>query len=166
MPNHWSYSALRQYVECTLRYFFQRVLALPVTSTASNLVGGSSVHAALAEYHKTVQQEQPTDIGKLHRIVLETWNDREAGKITFKAGETKEDGIAKAITIVDAYLREPPPENIVGIEQELYATVTNSRGEMLATPLMTILDLVTEIDEGITVTEFKTSARTYSDFET
>lgn len=167
MPSHWSYSSIRQYLECPLRYFFQRVLALPITSTASNLIGGSAVHAALAEYHRTVQQDLPTDRDKLHRIILDEWNDRGGtGTITYKPGDTKEDGIAKAVSIIEAYLREPPPENIIGIEQELYATVTNSRGEMLPTPLMTILDLVSEIDEGITVTEFKTSARTYSDFET
>jgi putative RecB family exonuclease len=167
MPSHhWSYSALRQYLECPLRYFFQRILNLPQASQAANLVVGSSVHAALAEYHRSIQQEEATDTGKLHRIVAKTWNERnETATISFKPGETKEDGIARAVSLLETYLKEPPPENIVGIEQELYATVTNSRGEMLPTPLMAVLDLVSEIDDGITVTEFKTSARTYSDFE-
>jgi CRISPR/Cas system-associated exonuclease Cas4 (RecB family) len=167
MPPHWSYSALHQYLECPLRYFFQRVLDLPVTSQPSSLVSGSSVHAALAEYHRTVKQGLPADRGKLHGIIIDTWNDRQAAStVTYKLGESKADDIAKAVALVEAYLRESPPENIVGIEQQLIATVSNSRGEMLSTPLMTVIDLVTAIDEGIAVTEFKTRARSYSDFET
>src|SRR5438445_431557 len=113
-PHHWSYSALRQYLECPLRYFFQRVLALPGTSQPSNLVAGSAVHAALAEYHRSVQHEEATDAGKLHRIIADSWDERGGtGTITYKPGETKADGIAKAVSLVEAYLREPPPDNIV-----------------------------------------------------
>ena len=49
---HWSYSALRQYLDCPLRFFFQRVLALPEKSVSVNLVAGSAVHAALADYYE------------------------------------------------------------------------------------------------------------------
>src|SRR5438105_12394677 len=70
---HWSYSAISQYLSCPLRFFFQRVQRLPQMSVGSSLVLGSSVHAALAEYHRTVQQDEPTDTAKLHQIIADTW---------------------------------------------------------------------------------------------
>jgi len=163
---HWSYSALRQYLECPLRFFFQRILALPEKSQPVNLVAGSAVHAALAAYHRSIQMNEPADPAKLHRIITETWAEREQkSPVVYKGEDTREDGIAKSVALIETYLKEPPPQNIIGIEHEVMASVANSRGEYLATPLMAVLDLITETKEEITVHEFKTSSRTFSEFE-
>lgn len=163
---HWSYSAISQYLSCPLRYFFQRVQRLPQTSVGSSLVLGSSVHAALAEYHRTVQQDESTDAGKLHRIITETWTKRESETpITFRDGESQSDLVALSITLLELYLKEPPPEHIIGIEQEILAPLHNSRGEILETPLLAVADLITEGNEQLTVHEFKTSGRAYSGME-
>jgi RecB family exonuclease len=53
---HWSYSQISQYLRCPLQYYFQRILKLPEPWVSSNLVLGSAVHAALAEYHMGVEQ--------------------------------------------------------------------------------------------------------------
>jgi ATP-dependent helicase/DNAse subunit B len=67
---HWSYSAISQFLSCPLRFYFQRVIRLPQRSVGSSLVLGSSVHAALAEYHRTVRQDELTDTAKLCRTEL------------------------------------------------------------------------------------------------
>ena len=93
--HHWSYSALRQYLECPLRFFFQRILAMPERSVSANLLLGSSVHAALAEYHGNLLRGDVTEAGNLHRIITDTWAEREEqGTVNYKDGETKDDGIA------------------------------------------------------------------------
>ena len=57
------------------------------------------------------------------------------------------------------------PEHIIAIEQEIIAPIHNSQGEYLETPLVAIADLITEGNEELTVREFKTSGRAYSEME-
>lgn len=164
---HWSYSSIQQFLGCPLRFFFQRILGLPQPTVSSSLVLGSSVHAVLAEYHRTVQQDLPTDTAKLHDVFLDTWNHREKElRVSYRDGEKRDECIAQGIALIEVYLGEPPPQGIVGIEEEIIAPVHNSHGEYLETPLVAILDLITEANEEITVGEFKTSGRAYSEMET
>lgn len=163
---HWSYSSLQQYLSCPLKFFFQRVLGLPQATVSSNLVLGSSVHAALAEYHRTVQQDLPTNTAKLHDVFIETWEKREKElQVTFRDGEGRQENIDQGIALVEIYLKEPPPQEIIGIEEEIIAPIHNSQGEYLETPLLAILDLITEENEEINIYEFKTSGRAYSEME-
>jgi putative RecB family exonuclease len=163
---HWSYSAISQYLSCPLRFYFQRVLRLPQPSVSSSLVLGSAVHAALAEYHRTVQQDEPTDLAKLRRVFTDFWGSRESGKrVSYRAGENQADLMAQGIALLEVYLKEPPPQNIISIEKEILAPIHNSTGQYLETPLLAIADLITEGNEELTVREFKTSGRAYSEME-
>ncbi|HWG41281.1 MAG TPA: PD-(D/E)XK nuclease family protein, partial [Gemmataceae bacterium] len=67
--------------------------------------------------------------------------------------------------LIETYLQEPPPQNIIGIEHEIIAPIHNSRGEYLERPLLSVADLITESNEELTVQEFKTSGRAYSEME-
>lgn len=163
---HWSYSAISQFQSCPLRFYFQRILKLPQPSVSGSLVLGSSVHKVLAEYHRTVQEDEPTDVAGLHKILAKSWDERDGEvRIVFRSGEDREELIAQGIALIEAYLQEPPPQNIIGIEQEILAPIHNSRGEYLETPLLAVLDLITEGHEELTVCEFKTSGRSYSEME-
>jgi CRISPR/Cas system-associated exonuclease Cas4 (RecB family) len=163
---HWSYSSISQYLACPLRFYFQRVLCLPQSSISCSLVLGSSVHAALAEYHRKIQKNEPSRVENLHRTFSDAWSTREnQALITFKEGESSKDAFDQGIAFVEMYLKEPPPENIIAIEQEIVSPLQNSRGDYLETPLVAILDLMTANDEGMKIREFKTSARAYSETE-
>lgn len=163
---HWSYSAISQFLSCPLRFYFQRVLRLPQKSVGSSLVLGSAVHAALAEYHQTVKDDEPTDSSKLQKVITDSWNRRENEvRISYRSSENKDDLIAQGIALIEIYLQEAPPQNIIGIEHEIVAPIHNSRGEFLETPLLAIADLITEDNEEVTVREFKTSGRAYSEME-
>lgn len=160
---HWSYSALSQYLVCPLRFYFQRVLGLPQHTVGSSLVLGSAVHVALAAYHRTVQQDEPTDTDKLHHVFTEAWHRREnETRVLYRDGENRADLLAQGIALIEVYLEEPPPQNIVGIEQEIIAPMRNSRGEYLETPLVAVVDVITEDNEEWTVHEYKTSGRAFS----
>ena len=63
------------------------------------------------------------------------------------------------------YLEEPPPENIIAVEQSFISPVRNSRGEYLETPIVAIADLITDDEHSLKVNEFKTSGRAYSQME-
>lgn len=163
---HWSYSSINQYLTCPLRFYFQRVLCLPQPTISSNLVLGSAVHATLAEYHRSIQLGETLPFARLHQIFDSSWTSREnQTRLVFKDGENQQDLFDQGIALVELYLKEPPPENIVCVEQEIVSPVQNSRGQYLETPIVAIADLITREPEKLKVREFKTSARAYSETE-
>ena len=163
---HWSYSAITQYLRCPLQYFFQRVLGLPSHSIGTGLALGSAVHAGLAEYHRRLQQQESIDTEAILKSFHECWNEKELNEtILYRDGETREDSIDQGVHLLELYFKEPPPEGIVAIEQRILVPLYNSQGEYLETPLVAVTDLITEKDEELTVREFKTSGRAYSQSE-
>lgn len=163
---HWSFSSLNQYLRCPLQFYFQRVLGLPQPTISSGLVLGSAVHSALEEYHRGLQEHRTLSPDHLHRTFLAAWNIREGeAEINFKAGETRSDAIDQGIALIQTYLEEPPPENIVVVEQEFISPVRNSHGEYLETPIVAIADLITDDEQALKVNEIKTSGRAYSQME-
>jgi putative RecB family exonuclease len=163
---HWSYSSISQFLICPLRFYFQRIMRLPQPTVGSGLLLGSAVHHALAEYHRGLQAGKPVPKDQLHRAVVEGWRQRDSqARVIFKNGDSRDDSIALGITLIEMYLSEPPPENILQVEQEIIAPMHNSQGEYLETPLVAIVDMITCVDKGLKVHEFKTSGRAYSDIE-
>ena len=163
---HWSYSAISQYLRCPLQYFFQRILSLPSRSISCGLVMGSSVHAGLAEYHRRVKDQEEIEKEAIFKVFYDCWDEKESHeKILFRDGDNRDDSIGQGINLLETYLQEPPPEKIVAIEQRFLAPLCNSQGEYLETPLVAITDLIKSTDRGLTVEEFKTSGRAYSESE-
>ncbi len=162
---HWSYSSISQYLTCPLRYYFQRIRCLPQPTVSSGLVLGSAVHAALAEYHKGIQNGTGSRRDEIQRAYSESWNERDNSVIAYKDSESRQDLFDQGMALVDLYLKEPPPERIVAVEQPMMAPVKTSRGEYLETPLLAVADLIVAADDGLVVREFKTSARAYASGE-
>jgi len=162
---HWSYSAISQYQRCPLQYYFERVLRLPRRSASDALVMGASVHAALADYHHKIQAHETFTT----ESVLETFHaqwDRQAGELGVVATSGKSIGDARdlGVALVEAYLKEPAPTNILAVEQPVLAPIANSRGEYLERPLLVVPDLITrEADGTLKVGEIKTAGRSYSE---
>lgn len=163
---HWSFSAINQYLRCPLQYCFERVLKLPQPSVSSGLVLGSAIHAALADYHLNLQRRTPTTIDKLQRVLLAYWTLQEAERpIQYKAGENRVVQLATGVSLLETYLKEPPPEGIIGVEQRLLVPLINSSGEYLETPLAAVVDLLIRDERQLKVREFKTSGRAYGEME-
>lgn len=160
---HWSYSSISQYLRCPLQYFFQRVLGLPCRTISSGLALGSAVHAALAEYHRRLKNRDEIESGAVLKVFQDDWAEKEANEtILFRDGDTREDSIAQGTHLLEIYLREPPLEGIVAVEERLLVPLYNSQGEYLENPLIAIADLITDAEQVLTVREFKTSGRAYS----
>jgi putative RecB family exonuclease len=162
---HWSYSSITQYLTCPLRYYFQRIICLPQPTVGSGLVLGSAVHAALAEYHTSLHENRPPDRAQIEKAYHAGWRRDDGTEVAFKDGESREDLVAQGWALVELYLREPPPDRIVAVEKEIISPVHTSRGEYLETPLLAVADLIVATDDGLTVREFKTAARAYSESE-
>jgi CRISPR/Cas system-associated exonuclease Cas4 (RecB family) len=163
---HWSYSSINQYLRCPLQFYFQRILRLPQPTVGVGLVLGSSVHAALELYHRSLQKRKSVKIDQLHRAFLDAWQAREKNSdVEYRKRESRDDCIAQGIGLVEIYLKEPPPEDIVSVEQQMIFPIHNSRGEILETPMVAIVDLLTRDDDGLAITELKTSGRAYGGLE-
>jgi putative RecB family exonuclease len=158
---HWSYSQLNGYLRCPLQFFFERVLKLPRQFIPSNMALGSAVHSALADYHQHLQLHQPLPERRLQQTFLSAWGQGESQQpIQFKDGETRDDAIAQGVALLETYLQEPPPENILAVEQAMVVPLHTSSGEFLDKPLVAVVDLLHRAENALVVSEFKTSGRT------
>lgn len=163
---HWSYSAISQYLRCPLQFYFQRVLGLPSRTINSGMALGSAVHVGLAEYHRRLLTRQPVDPESVTKAFREAWRERETEEsIQFRDGDTAEDCVAQGVHLLELYLQEPPPEQIVAVEKRFMAPLHNSQGEYLEAPLVAVTDLITTVGDTLQVQEFKTSGRAYSEAE-
>lgn len=161
---HWSYSQVAQYLRCPLQYYFERILKLPKSSVGTSLALGSAVHAALADYHRQLQADQTPLADRLHQTFRQAWDGIETEKsLQYRPGEVRNDLIDKGIALVELYVSQPPPANIVAIEEELMVPIFNSRGELLEKPLLAVVDLMTRESNGLLVRDFKTSSRKYGE---
>ena len=162
---YWSISKINQYLRCPLQFYFQRVLRLPQPTVGSGLVYGSAIHNGLAYIHQQMINSAEIDLKLLEQEFSETWNDYEQTKIRYKANESKKSLTEKGLSTLQLYLAAPVRSKIVGVEQGVIVPLMNSQGEYIETPMMAIIDLVTSTDGRMTIHEFKTSARQYSQLE-
>lgn len=162
----WSYSQLSTYLKCPLQHFFRYVLCLPERTTSSALALGSAVHQALAIYHRSVQQGEPVPAAAVQAAFRQAWQDRRNNElIVFQHGD-EQNVIDQGMALLDVYLRQEPPPNILAVEHELVTPLVNSQGEILDRPLIAVIDLIhRNDDQDLTVTDIKTSGRAYSDME-
>ena len=161
---HWSYSQLAQYLRCPLQYFFERIAKLPRPFVPSGMALGSAVHHALAVYHRQLLLGTLPSSQEIQAEFLNAWNSTETNRpVQYGNGEKKSALLEQGAALIAAYVDESPPQNILAIEEPLMVPIHNSHGEFLEKPLLAIVDLMTREPDGLVVTDFKTSARRYSE---
>ncbi len=164
---HWSYSQISQFLRCPLQYYFERILKLERPFIPAAMALGSAVHEGLAEYHRHLQVNEPVPADLVQETFLNAWQASEDRQpVQFREKDTKDELLAQGIGLLELYLQEPPPQNIVAIEEPMLVPLFTSSGECLEKPLMAVLDLLNRDDHGLVVNEYKTSGRRYSELET
>jgi CRISPR/Cas system-associated exonuclease Cas4 (RecB family) len=162
---HWSYSSISQFLRCPLQFYFERVVGLPRRSASDAQVLGSSVHAALALYHRRLQAGEQVPPGPILEAFHGAW-DSLAGEVGVipTGGKSLDDSRALGASLLEVYLKEPALEGILAVEQPVLAPVANSRGEYLERPLLVIPDLIVRDGDGtLKVNEIKTAGRSFSE---
>jgi putative RecB family exonuclease len=164
---HWSYSSVSQYLRCPLQFFFERVQQLPRKSVSDALILGSALHSALAKYHQTLQAGELVQPDQIQSAYLAAWDEQASrGPVVASGDKSVEDSRSVGIALVDVYLKEPPPENIVAVERPMLSPIANSQGDYLEMPILVMADLITRKADGtLRIGELKTSGRAYSDSE-
>lgn len=163
---HWSYSSISQFLKCPLQFYFERLLHLPRRATSDAQVLGSSIHAALAHYHRSLQVGQTIPSHQIHEAFLSDWAERtDQSGVTYDK-RSPEENVDLGIALIDTYLLEPVPQQIMAVEAPILTPITNSRGEILEKPLLVVIDLITRPEDGQPViTELKTTSRSFSESE-
>jgi putative RecB family exonuclease len=131
------------------------------------MVLGSAVHEGLADYHRHLQASEQIPAGRIQETFLNTWTEQENRQpIQFRDKDTRDEVLAQGVALLELYLQEPPPQNIVAVEQAMMVPLFTSSGECLEKPLMAVLDLLHRDEHGLVVDEFKTSGRRFGESET
>lgn len=154
-------------MRCPLQFYFERVAKLSRPFAASGMVLGSAVHEGLAIYHRQLQVHLEPASTVIKEQFVNAWDAAEAERpIQYRDGEKRGDLLEQGVALLETYMAEAPPQNILAVEEPMTVPLHNSTGEFLEKPLIAIVDLLSrEERSGLTVTEFKTSGRRYNEFE-
>ena len=150
-----SASRLKGYLTCPLRFYFEKVLAIPKpTSAAAHL--GKAVHASLASYHTRIWRGEEASADTIAGgFGTEFTKLEEAQPVKWSEPTDRSDAIASGERLVRAYIADesarvqPKP---IGVEVSLDGDIPG-----VPIPLLGIADLVRE---GNRLTDFKTTAAT------
>jgi CRISPR/Cas system-associated exonuclease Cas4 (RecB family) len=127
---------------------------------------GSAIHQGLARYHEELQLGGNLAVGQIHDTFVAAWEASEEERpIQYRKGESKAGLVEMGIRLLETYLQEPPPENILAIEASMMVPLWTSQGQPLEKPLVAVVDLLCDGNEALKLTEFKTSKRKYGSFE-
>lgn len=141
----WSASSVESFRGCPLRYWWEKVEGWRGPSTVP-LAVGRAVHAALEDLLSLPPEGRSPDRA---REFLEAAIEREAAEPGLDASAVAEG----ARTAMDAYwsTEDPTAIDVVGVEHELDT-------ELRGLPFGGYVDLISEVDVGRRVTDYKTGA--------
>lgn len=152
--DHLSPSGIKDYLGCSLRFYFKRVLKLPEPASQA-LHLGKSVHAAIQAFWLAKWRGGDTDTETISKAFLVAFNALlEADGVQYTEGERKK-SIVKGDAVVRAYLdsdHAKSDERPVGVEVRLEEHLGS-----IPSPLLGYIDLVRP---GNVVVDFKTCAST------
>src|SRR5271163_956796 len=86
--DHISFSAIRTYRECPLRYYFKYVAGLPEPTIAATLLFGQALHHALQfHFEQLLSGNLTPDLDLLLAAFWDGWRPKEGQQIVFGTQE-------------------------------------------------------------------------------
>jgi putative RecB family exonuclease len=160
-------SRLNCWIACPLKFKLRYIDGLRTPTTPSLFVG-KVVHAALEAYYRHRQLGITLDVAELTRRILGSWGPAvDADEMTFASTAEEQALQGQSVNLVGAYLTYAPKDEIpraveVTLESPLVDPMT---GEDLGIPLLGVVDLILDAEEGPVITDFKTSSRSSEPLE-
>jgi putative RecB family exonuclease len=156
-----SFSAIRTYQTCPLKYFFKYVTGLPEESVASALIFGTAIHRALEHYFRDLQiGNAPPSLGALYEEYRVGWIDRGESPIRFGQEETRQDLDRTAQRMLQAFVDSnsaKPAGRVLAVEETLRGRVIPGLPDLLGR-----VDLIIETDAELVISDWKTSRSRWS----
>jgi len=159
---HWSYSALNQFINiCSLQFAFQRVYRLKPEFVSVNLAFGSTFHRTLEAIslqrleHKIMAEQDTKD------LFADFWQRQlqEGENIRFDEDMDADKLSEQGRSLVACYRNSiDPAEEVVSINQAFCVPLQDATGEVLLKPLIGEFDLVVKKDAKKIIVDWKSSA--------
>jgi putative RecB family exonuclease len=153
--DYFSYSAIKTYQGCPLRYFFKYIQGLPETMVAANLLLGIGIHSALEAHFRALLMGEALSQDELLGSFWDGWEARQAKEILFGKGEDLSTIGGLADRMLRTFLASDMAKakgRIIGIEEELRGPVFGDMPDLVAR-----LDLLVDAGDAVILTDFKTS---------
>ena len=159
--DHISYSSINLFRQCSLRYYFKYVEGLPEEKTSASFVFGRAIHRAV-EFHfrELLSGGEGSNLDTLLGEFQAGWDEQPPETITYPKSESRDSLGRLADRLLRAFLDSDPSRpvgRIIGIEEELRGRLIDGVPDLLAR-----LDLLTETDDAITITDLKTARSAWS----
>ena len=155
---HLSVSSINTYIDCGLLYRFSRIDNIKPDFIPDNLVFGSCIHRVLAEFNQEKMMGNilsSSDVGNLFRKDWEeTAKDNE--EIRYFKGSSYQYLLYQGIGLIDEFMKQASesPSTVIAIEEPFVFHIDG-----LDIPLIGVMDLVEEDEDGVTITDYKTSGK-------
>lgn len=159
--DHISYSSINLFRQCSLRYYFKYVAGLREEKTSASFLFGRSIHHAV-EFHfrELLSGGEGSNLDALLGEFQAAWDEQPPEAITYNRSESRDNLGRLADRLLRAFLDSDlsrPVGRIIGIEEELRGRLMDGVPDLLAR-----LDLLTETDDAITITDLKTARSAWS----
>ncbi len=160
--DYLSYSAVRTFQGCPLKYRFRYIDGLPEECVSSALVFGSAIHAVVEFFfsQQLAGEEEPS-LDELLSVYQQSWRDRSEQEVRFGKTETTNSLHQLADRMLTAFLASDLTNQegrILGVEDELRGEMTPQLPDLLGR-----IDLILETDDSVVVLDFKTSRSAWND---
>jgi len=159
--DYLSFSAIRLYQTCPLKFFFKYRLGLPEEVVSSSLVFGGSLHRAIEHHFRELLAGNPPPSGEtLLAEFWEGWKERELEEVHFGKGEDRESLGLLAGRILTAFQQSDvaqPRGQILAVEEELRGQVVPGCPDILGR-----VDLIVATGSDLIVSDWKTARSRWS----
>jgi putative RecB family exonuclease len=155
-----SFSAIRLYQQCPLRYYFRYVAGLPEETVGASLVFGSAIHRAVERHFRQLLEGQAApSTEELLAEYSEGFKDHSA-PIRFGKDEDDLSLNSLAVKMLTAFSNSDvarPKGRILAVEESLRGSVIPGLPDLLGR-----VDLIVEEPEELVISDWKTSRARYS----
>jgi putative RecB family exonuclease len=160
--DYLSYSAVRTFQGCPLKYRFRYIDGLPEDCVSSSLVFGSAIHAAVEFFFsQQLAGEELPDLDVLLNVYQQSWRDRAEQDVRFGKTETADSLHQLADRMLTAFLASDLTKQegqVIGVEEELRGELSSELPDLLGR-----VDLLLETDDAVVVQDFKTSRSAWNE---
>ena len=162
--DYLSYSAVRTFQGCPLKYRFRYIDGLPEDCVSSSLIFGSAIHAAVEFFFsQQLAGEEALSLDELLDVYQQSWWDRSEHEVRFGKTETADSLHELADRMLAAFLASDLTKQegrIIGVEEELRGELSPGLPDLLGR-----VDLLLETDDAVVVQDFKTSRSAWNEYQ-
>jgi putative RecB family exonuclease len=159
--DYLSFSAIRLYQSCPLKFYFKYVVGLPEEIVSSSLVFGGAVHRSI-EFHfrELLSGNPPPHSDALLGEFWEGWQERDLEQVRFGKGEDRDSLGLLAERMLTAFQTSEvaqPRGQILAVEEELRGPVVPGCPDVLGR-----VDLIVDAGSELVVSDWKTARSRWS----